>query len=166
MGDHTVSERWLAIVGFEGFYEVSDLGRIKSLHGNGCIRATPLVRGYPSLFLSRSGQKTFCYVHILVARAFIGPCPDGKEVAHANGDSRDASLGNLRYATPVENDADKIAHGTRPNGHKNGQSKLTEQQAIEIKSSDWPTIDLAVKYGVSRRTIQKIIRGDRWGHLG
>src|SRR6266852_2032042 len=100
-------ENWVPIPDFEGLYEISDFGRIRSYHGNGCIRKTPLVAGYASLFLNKNGQKTFFYVHHLVAFIFIGPRPQGKEVAHGYGDGSNPALSNLRYATPVENDADK-----------------------------------------------------------
>jgi HNH endonuclease/NUMOD4 motif len=163
-----MTERWLPIIGYEGLYFISNLGRVRSTHRGGAIRATPLVAGYPSLFLSKDGVKTFFYVHILVATMFIGPRPVGKEVAHGNGASRDASLSNLRYATPVENDADKIAHGTRPNGERNGQSKLTKNQVLDIRlryANFARTSDLAAEFGVGVRAIQKIVSGVRWGSL-
>lgn len=173
-----MSERWLPVPGFEGLYEVSDLGRIKSLarvvvYRNGRqesvtekIRKTPLVCGYSSLFLSKGGTKTFFYVHILVALVFIGRRPEGEEVAHWDGDRSNPSLSNLRYATPVENDADKIAHGTRPNGERNGHARLTDAQVLEIRNrANDRLIDLSREFGVGPRAIAKIIKRTNWRHL-
>lgn len=173
-------EQWLSVIGFEGVYEVSDRGRVRSLDRDvpysngrvlrmkGIIRQTPLVAGYLSLFLSLNGSKTFAYVHHLVAVAFIGPRPPGKELAHADGDSRNAALENLRYATPIENDADKIAHGTRPQGSRNGSAKLTEQQVIEIRQRSHHGERgnvLAKEYGISTGSMARIRLRQTWRHV-
>jgi hypothetical protein len=176
------TECWKPIAGYEGLYEVSDLGRIKSLphvmvRSNGypktilgMIRKTPIgVRGgYPMVMLCKNGTKSPKAVHTLVARAFIGPRPPGKEVAHFDGNPANAGLLNLRYATPVENAADTIRHGRMPRGSTNGQSKLTEQQVIDIRAASRhgrTGVSIAADYPVSVRTIQRIIIGDRWRHV-
>lgn len=161
-------ERWLPISGYEGLYEVSDRGRIRSLHGAGKIRATPLVAGYPSLFLSKGGKKKFFYVHALVTRAFLGPCPEGKEVAHWDGVKTNCVLANLRYATPVENDADKIKHGTRPEGTKNGHATLTEYDVIVIRtrvSAGEKQKTVGADYGVGSGRMSLIVNRIIWRHI-
>src|SRR5947207_9146057 len=91
VADHT--ERWLPIVGYEGFYEVSDLGWVRSLDrlvGGPQGPASRIFPGrilkqytqkpprdYPSVNLSRESVPTVCPVHRLVLEAFAGPCPDG-----------------------------------------------------------------------------------------
>ncbi|WP_141214748.1 MULTISPECIES: NUMOD4 motif-containing HNH endonuclease [unclassified Rhodococcus (in: high G+C Gram-positive bacteria)] len=124
-------EFWKPVVGVDG-YEVSSLGRVRSKprtvrcsgsktpphnrrYSGRILRPSSLPKGYQLVAL---GSKDHGYVHILVAEAFIGPCPVGLEVAHNDGDPRNNSLTNLRYATPGENNRDKRAHGTDHNVNK------------------------------------------------
>lgn len=112
-------ERWIAVPGYEGRYEVSDGGRVRSI-----IRAPRLKNpspkgrgGYVRVRLSdksATGKMTDHLVHRLVMRAFVGPCPDGMVVCHNNGSSDDNRLANLRYDTPAENTRDIIRHGRNP----------------------------------------------------
>ena len=139
-------KRWRPIPGYEGLYEISDLGRVRSLkrtvmRSNGSpmsipgrIRKTPPNRGYPTLVLHRGGFRENFAVHTLVALVFIGPRPPGTEVAHWDGDPSNPRLSNLRYATPIENDSDKIRHGTRSAGERNGRSRLKKSDIIEIRA--------------------------------
>lgn len=113
-------ERWLPIPGHDG-YEVSDLGRVRSLdrvilkrdgrrqtvHGR-TLRAWP-EKGYLSVHL---GTGPRYLVHRLVLEAFVGPCPPLMEALHGNGDRANACLNNLRWGTPSENAHDRIRHGT------------------------------------------------------
>ena len=88
---------WRPVIGFKGIYEVSDLGRVRSLSRAilggprrniiGIIRKTPITGQYPA-FICRNGTKTFSYVHHLVAEAFIGRRPIDKEVVHADGNPK------------------------------------------------------------------------------
>ena len=125
----TPKEEWRAVPGYEGLYEVSSLGRVRSLDrvvytvryhaASGprrilgyYLRARSNPAGYPMVDLQRDSKPTAMAVHAIVALAFLGPRPDGYEVAHGNGDRADARLENLRYATPKENQADRYLHGT------------------------------------------------------
>lgn len=177
-----MSERWLPVVGYEGLYEVSDHGRVRSkdhvvVRSNGTpqtitgrIRKAGLALhgGYPALRLARDGVKKNFTVHYLVARAFIGPRPSGKEVAHWDGDPENARLANLRYATPVENDSDKIRHGTRPQGERNGHAILTPGDIIQIRyrvSLGEMNKIVAADYGVSASHICMIVKRRTWRHI-
>lgn len=113
-------ERWLSVVGYEGQYEVSDLGRVRSLDRviwdrNGrCVR----LRG-KLIKPGRTGNrvtvalngKSF-YVHNLVLIAFVGPCPPGKECCHNTTDSTDNCLSNIRWGTRQDNMFDRGKQGT------------------------------------------------------
>jgi hypothetical protein len=113
-------EHWLPVVGWEGIYEVSDLGRVYSLPRKfvpagyltkGIINA----QGYLAVMLScrpRGLDATYRPVHILVAAAFLGPRPDGMEVRHLDGVRTNPVLSNLIYGTPGENQLDSVQHGT------------------------------------------------------
>src|SRR5690606_6570320 len=109
-------ERWRPVVGHEGHYEVSDQGRIRSVPHVRITKAgqrypvrgqllTPAVHptGYPQVYLSVEGKTVPRKVHALVAEAFIGPRPEGHQIAHNDGDRLNSRLENLRYATAAEN---------------------------------------------------------------
>src|SRR5690606_27606505 len=96
---------------------------------------TPAVHltGYPQGYLSVEGKTVPRKVHALVAEAFIGPRPEGHQIAHNDGDRLNSRLENLRYATAAEIAVDQIAHGRAPRGSRNGRAKLTEGQVLEIR---------------------------------
>lgn len=134
-------ERWLPVVGFEGFYEVSNLGRVKSIArhvrtGN-CIRTvTPKVLkpsldrdGHPILSLSAGTSRQITKkVHSLVLHAFVGNRPKELQTRHLNGVKTDARLINLKYGTPEENYAGKVLHGGGVAGDLNPNSHVSRQK--------------------------------------
>lgn len=126
-------EKWLPVVGYEGLYSVSDLGRVRSearviLRKDGRqqrilerIKKSPVDgRGYPRVALYRPDHPNgeTLLVHRLVMEAFVGPCGDGLEVCHNNNIPTDPRLVNLRYGTRSENLLDKRIHGTHNNSNK------------------------------------------------
>ena len=129
MHDFTAVERWLPIPGYEGSYEVSDHGRVRSLERTvfdyrnrprrlaGGMMLNSAGDPYPSVTLSNRGSVRNIKVHTLVMLAFVGPRPPGLEVRHLNGVHTDAHLHNLTYGTHVENQQDIRRHGK--NGHAN-----------------------------------------------
>lgn len=108
-------ERWVPVRGYEGLYEVSDLGRVRSLPRPGTrgvvLRPDVGGPGYPAVRLFRQGKKTHLNVHSLVAVAFLGPRPAGGECRHLNGDQTDNRLVNLQWGTSAENSQDMMRHG-------------------------------------------------------
>lgn len=117
---------WRAIPGWEGCYEVSDDGQVRSLDRRVRSRSgTRLVRGqalkpiyrngYPDFMLWREGRGRIISAHRLVMLAFVGPPPDGHECLHGDNDRGNPGLDNLRYGTSSENQRDKRRHGTDPN---------------------------------------------------
>jgi len=118
---------WVPIAEFPEFYEVSDLGRVRSLHfGKVRILKPGWANGYPMVLLHVGGVQYKRYVHRLVAEAFLDRCPEGQEVRHLDGDRRNPAKANLSYGTHGENEKDKVQHGTHPwasqthcaNGHE------------------------------------------------
>lgn len=111
-----MSESWRAVVGYEGAYEVSDLGRVRSLPGGQrkgrVLKSVTAGRGYLTIQTCIEGQIRRHYIHHLVAGSFIGPRPDGLDVCHNDGDMLNNSPTNLRYDTVGGNMRDAIAHGT------------------------------------------------------
>lgn len=108
-------EEWRPVEGFLG-YEVSNLGRVRShLRGEPRIlRGGSTPKGYRLVCLRRDGQDNFVIVHRLVARIFLGPCPEGMQVRHLDGDQLNNAASNLRYGTQSENNYDQVRHGTHP----------------------------------------------------
>ena len=123
-------EYWLPVVGWEDFYEVSDHGRVRCLPRKWVPKARILKvvhspGKYPQVGLFNRPKRTLTrMVHQLVAEAFIGPCPDGMEICHLDGDRSNNRLDNLRYDTRKNNHADKWKHGTMARGELCGHSKL------------------------------------------
>lgn len=121
----TAGETWRPVPGYEGFYEVSDQGRVRSLDRvvtskGSAKRVKGQVRrhninwaGYHLVHLSREAQKQAVLVHRLVLEAFVGSAPEGKPFAlHGNGDRADNRLENLRWGSQSENMMDSVEHGT------------------------------------------------------
>jgi hypothetical protein len=107
---------WVPVVGYEGLYEVSDEGEVRSAK-TGRLKALDL-KEYPVLHLFRNGKRTHLNLHTVVATAFHGPCPQGLECRHLNGDSRDHRASNLCWGTPGENKRDSVAHRTHVSTRK------------------------------------------------
>lgn len=118
--DDGTAERWLPVVGYEGFYEVSDQGRIWSVprldptgrrQGGRFLRPTLLSTGYLAIALCRAGKTSRFLVHRLVLTAFVGPCPEGSETRHLNAVRTDNRVANLAWGTSSENNYDIVAVG-------------------------------------------------------
>lgn len=119
-------ERWLPVVGWEGLYEVSDLGRIRSLsrttvnklgvtrrlHGRVLKPFENRDTGHSQLGLHRDGVMTLVRVHLVVLEAFVGPRPDGLEACHGPTGGFDNRLANLRWDTHSANMRDRTRDGT------------------------------------------------------
>lgn len=133
------SEIWKPVVGYEGSHEVSDRGKIRSLgriipHRNGgtrkykgkLLKQTKLSNGYMAIRLHVNGVGKTMYAHRIVLEAFVGPCPDGMETCHKDGDPTNNKLDNLRWDTSSENNLDQVRIGTHgmkgrthcPQGHE------------------------------------------------
>lgn len=170
-----MDEIWKDIPGYEGKYQVSNLGRVKTLrifYANGWhaekIRAVHLNNfGYFRLNLRKDGRKKSFQVHTLVALAFIGPCPAGKEINHKNGVITDNKPDNLEYCTHGENMTHKYrVLGVKPNRNN---VKLTEEDVRHIrklfKPYEYTYPMLAKKFGVTVENIQSIIYRRTWKHI-
>lgn len=171
-------ENWKAIQGYEGLYEVSDLGRVRALPRQvrntaksvrrlqgGIMKPYLQTAGYYVVKLSRAQKRVSKYVHRLVAEAFIGPCPKGEEVRHRDGRKLHCELTNLRYGTRLENVEDSMVTGTIPHGAKHGRAKLTEQQALAIIAAEGSYSEIAKRLGTTKNNARNIKLGVSWRHL-
>lgn len=167
------AERWLPVVGHEIRYEVSDLGRVRSLIGKTRKRHHPRVmsggidrHGYRYVNLvTGPRQYSSQRVSVLVLNAFIGPRPNELHMsAHRDADRQNNTLVNLRWATQSENEADKTPLGLKVEGEKHYAAKLTAADIPEIRErlkSESQQI-VADAYGVSRQAIAQIVSGRSW----
>jgi hypothetical protein len=187
-----VPEIWLPVIGYEGYYEVSDHGNVRSLDRivtctdllNGTPRqrqwvmkgrvlavslTSPTRRGvYRKVQLARDGKSRPYLVYVLVARAFLGPLPEGMETRHGSAGQLEDSVWNLSYGTHDENQHDRVRDQTNPVGIRNGQSKLTEQIVLECRTrhAAGETIaTLAREFRVTGPCMRMAIRGISWRHV-
>lgn len=161
-----MSEIWLPVVGYEGIYEVSNLGRVRGLYGPMRAHRGKRSTDYPRIALA--GKKYF--VHVLVASAFLGPRPAGYEVNHIDGDKGNPVLANLEYVTRSQNGlhACRVLKTHRQKGSLHGAHKLIESevmQIIERTAAGEPINMIAADFGVSMATVSMIAMGRTWKHL-
>lgn len=171
-------ENWRDVIGYEGFYQVSDDGRVRSLwrllpHAvRAGVRKPKIILKYGSnnqgrlqVTLSRDNVQKRFQVHRLVLAAFTGPCPDGLEGLHKNGDHLDCKISNLKWGTHAENMQDTVRHGHARLGEASGKSKLTEQDVRDIRASTDTGRILANRYGISQPAIVNIRSRKTWKHV-
>ena len=143
-------EEWRPVVGYEGIYEVSNQGRVRTverkvLTKSGWYRTVSArirkcsvkASGHVKVSLWRDNREMTAHVHTLVAEAFIGARPAGAFACHNNGDPADNRVENIRWGTPSSNSYDRRKHGTDhkvnrthcPRGHELVQPNIVPYQA-------------------------------------
>lgn len=181
-------EVWKPVVGYEGRYDVSDLGRVRSLdrveeylrqdqysgrtlvirrfHRGRLLRAGRTASGHLSVVLGRGQTKQ---VHVLVLEAFVGPCPEGLECCHHDDDPSNNRLGNLRWGTRSDNLNDAVRNGKKPIGEQHYFAKLKAADIPKIRrecqASRGSISRIARQYGVNETTIRQVRDGRAWRHI-
>jgi len=170
-----VTEHWLPIPGWEGLYEVSDAGKIRSVDrivANGAnttrfirgrILALTCRDGYMTATLKRQKRQQRIYVNRVMLLAFK-PRADSSELlaCHDNGNRADNRLANLRWDDHSGNAADTALHGTRLVGERHPNAKLNLAAVREIRQSSASAKNLADQFGVSASIIQHARSGRTW----
>jgi len=169
-----VEEIWKDISGYEGQYQVSSLGRVKSLdrvikqknkkeyHLKGRIlSACKNSQGYYTVQLSKGRGKTF-KVHGLVADTFLGPRPEGLETLHGKLGKEVNTVDNLKYGTHKENEADKVRDGT--SGHVLSNEKILEIRYI-YNSNQLNCRQLANLYELDYSQVSNIVLNKSYKHV-
>lgn len=173
-----MDELWKAIASWEGLYEVSTLGRVRSLPRRTAsgVRGGKVSKlyirkndGYPEATMTDrgNGRREKRMVHLLVLEAFVGPCPEGQEALHGPGGKRDASLANLSWGTREKNTGpDRVRDHQSNRGERHGLTTLTWDQVCNIRAmlGKVPQNELARMYGVSKQTITNIKTRHTWAH--
>lgn len=176
------TEIWKPVIGFEGFYEVSTHGLVRSLSRQvptkgGGVRTVPtrilrpgvITGGYFGITLHANGKRREATVHMLVAEAFLGPRPSPlHEVNHINAVKPDNRVENLEWVTRQANIAHNVALGINLRGSALPQAKLTEADITPIRRRvhrGERHAQIALDFGVSKAAISDIARGITWKHV-
>lgn len=135
-------EKWLAIRGYEGLYEISNYGRVRSLNyrktgKRKVLKCHARLGYYMKTSLVKDGVRKYYRVHRLVAEAFLPPPLEGQtQVHHKNGDKRDNRVldgySNLEWVTPQGNIADELTRYHLSISHQN-PSPATRQRMSEAQ---------------------------------
>lgn len=175
------TETWKAVIGYEGIYEVSDHGRVRSLnrlspHGRfGIVRLTGKVlrpgnngKGHMFVNMKWHGATRKDYIYRLALEAFRGPCPHGMEALHHDGNPENNRIDNLRWGTRQDNKNDSRRLGETACGERLPQSRLTENDVRDIRrrlTTGASQSHLAREYGVDQSAISLIKSRRTWAHV-
>lgn len=171
-------ERWLPVVGYEGWYEVSNQGRVRRMRPSEntwvgrVLKLCPNTSGYIYVQLCRRGKVVQRAVHVVVAASWIGPRPRGAEVNHKNGIKTDCRVENLEYVTPSRNAKHAFENGLRSGdcirGEKNHQTHLRDSDIREIRRRARAGVvqhQIAFEHQISDAAVSLIINRRTWRHV-
>ena len=162
---------WRAVVGFEGRYDISSLGRVRSHRGRGgrtldppkILRVQTNWAGYRRVLLTApDGARKQYSIHRLVLSAFLGPAEEGETASHLNADRADNRLSNLAWESQARNAARIVTGRGRQSGETHHNATLSDAQVVEIREAyaeGGRQIALGKQYGVSQSTIGRIVTG-------
>lgn len=166
-----LSEEWRSVVGYEGLYEVSNLGDVRSFYNGRVLRPYRSRSHYVvSLHRGGNGRGKDRRVHHLVLEAFVGPRPVGMECRHfPDRDTANNRVDNLLWGTRKENCADREVQGTSQRGEGNATAKLSNKDIEDIRQMamerSLSQSAIALRYNVSQSLVSRIASRDRWTHL-
>ncbi len=164
----------------EKFYRVGSDGSVWSCQKRGMgagltstwreLKRVPIGRdgNYLTVGTAVAGIPHRFYIHRLVLETFVGPCPEGMEGCHNDGDPWNNDVKNLRWDTPKNNQADRVKHGTTFRGSAIPWSKLKEadipiiRERLKQGERSWV---VAKDYGVSSTTIEDAGAYRTWKHV-
>lgn len=179
MGIQKVSPKGLKpVAGYPGYF-VSCEGKVFSTRPiNGKGNKEGELRGLKPLLCSSrrylqfsagdgTGRRVKILIHRAVTAAFIGPCPEGYEVSHKDGNSHNNHVSNLEYCSHRDNEKMKKTHGTDSAGERNANTKLTEAQVHEIRTrvkagKRGTARRVAREFGISESHVSMLVAGKRW----
>lgn len=179
-----MEEVWMDIEGFEGFYQVSNMGQVKSIpriikrdyRGNAkrngkLLKQSKTRKGYLRITMQCNGVKKQVSVHTIVAKAFIPNTNNYPQVNHKNGDKTKNNALNLEWCTNSMNtqhayDTGLIISNRGVNCHN---SRFTESDILNIRdlhfNKQMKGAEIARIYGVVKSTIYFILKGETWNHV-
>ena len=155
-------EIWKPIVGWPK-YEISSFGNVR--REGRSVNPFPNNHGYLAFNVVDRSLRKMLRVHREIALAFI-PNPENKtDVRHLDGNKLNCALDNISWGTHLENEMDKVIHGTKMVGERHHTSKLKLDQVLFIRHCQTKTrYELAELFGVKYVTIWNIQKGESWRH--
>ena len=184
MENNLKGEIWKPVPGYGNHYEASNLGRVRvkdriveRLHHRsqkiekhyykGRLLSPNVISrlGHLAVHIGVNGEKFSVCVHKLVLLAFHGMPKQGQECCHNNGFAWCNRPGNLRWDTHLENNRDRLRHGTYYRGEDHHYATIKNETAMKIKYSQLATSDAAKKYGVGYKKAWRIRTGQTWRHI-
>lgn len=183
------NEIWKDVVGYEGLYQVSNLGRVKSLErvayinrgrgGKGPRQTRPIkekilfvrygTNGRLGVQLSKNNETKLFYIHRLALSTFAGVQEGRPFCCHIDGDKNNNKIINLKWGTRLENEKDKIKHGTLSRGERCGTHKLMNEDVYRIlylyETEGYSQRSLAKMYNLEPSTIHSVVHKKSWRHL-
>ncbi len=175
--DNIIKSGLKEIPGFPGYFvsEYGDVYSIRSRKGDGRLRRLTACKSGRYLLVGlqtgKRGVNAKMHnrrIHTLVLTTFVGPRKSGQCTRHLDGNGTNNRLDNLAWGSYSENELDKRAHGRAPIGSRHGCAKLNERKVIQIRklhSQGWLQEDIAIKFGISRPHVSRIISGKCWTHI-
>lgn len=160
-------EEWRPVVGYEGYYEVSNLGNVRGVCRQGCagkvLKPSLTTTGYPFVVLSVGCETKSKRVHRIVAEAFI-PNPDNMpEVNHINGDKADYSIGNLEWCSHIDNMRHAVRSGLwNPSKAQQLSVKSKRKSVVRNDGERFESLrEAADKSGTTAGNVCKVLKGIR-----
>ena len=172
-------EIWKDIEGYEGLYQVSNLGNVKSLNRlikhnrsgflklkSKIIKPCTTKTGYVVFHLYKNSKQTHKTAHRLVAECFLENIFSKEDINHIDGNKLNNNILNLEWNTRSENLKHAYNTGLKERGEKHYNSKLTEKNILIIRElKGFSHTKIAEQYNVSRKCISKIINKETWKHV-
>lgn len=181
MNEPTEAQVWTDILGYEGLYQLNQVGDVRSLERTvkfgshtrkvgGYNLAQPLdFHGRPIVRLASKGKMKTWRVHILVAMIYLGPKPKGAHVHHKDTNMTNNDVSNLEYIDGVKHmRLHKKGKPGSVRGTRHGQAKLNPdvvQDARRRHATGETFAFLARENGVDPESMMRAIRGITWGHI-
>ena len=178
-----MNEEWRDIPDYEGWYQVSNLGNVRSLdreiiYSNGKVykqkgrklKSTLKKTGYYYVSLSKNNTKPKFDVHRLVAITFLENINNYNCINHIDGDKCNNNVSNLEWCSYSYNAKHALEIGLNETmkGERNGASKLKDSDVVEIKrmlSKGIKGYEIAKKFKISQSTISEIKNNKKWTHI-
>jgi len=155
-------------------YKITIDGKVWSIISNKWLKTNPVSKyGHLQVSLMKNKKRFNKATHRLVLETFVGPCPEGMECRHLDGNPSNNRLYNLCWGTRSENCLDAVKHGTSPGqkyrGENSYQSKLTEQDVRMIiymyQTGEFSQREIAAIYNVDPKTVFYIVHKITWKHI-